>query len=64
MLVCSCTNVTADVVDSLVERGARNWTEASASCGAVRYCGGCLKNFRRTFERSRRARDHSAVPTR
>lgn len=60
MLVCSCTKVTADVVDSLVERGARNWNEASASCGAGRYCGGCLKDFRRTFERSRRARDHSA----
>jgi len=56
MLVCACTRTTLDAVQTLVDDGARTWRDASASCGAGRYCGGCLKTFRAAVDHCRRAR--------
>ena len=56
MTVCACTRTTLEAVSNLEADGARSWREASAACGAGRYCGGCLKNFRAAFEGCRRAR--------
>ena len=56
MLVCACTRTTLDTIQHLVDDGARNWLEASATCGAGRYCGGCIKTFRAAVDHCRQTR--------
>lgn len=62
MLVCACTRTTLETVQDLVDDGARSWLEASASCGAGRYCGGCLKTFRAAVDHCRRTRAQRPAP--
>ncbi len=56
MLVCACTRTTLATIQDLVDDGARTWLEASASCGAGRYCGGYIKTFRAAVDHCQRAR--------
>ena len=56
MNVCVCTKVNKEKIEQLAADGKRDWIDASAACGAGRYCGGCLKKFRQLFDEAKRAR--------
>ena len=55
MTVCICTKVDKKKIERMAAAGD-DWLDASAECGAGRYCGGCLKRFRQLFEEAKRAR--------
>ena len=56
MTVCVCKKVSKEKIEQLVEDGAEHWLDASAECGAGRYCGACLKRFRELFNEARLAK--------
>ena len=54
MNVCVCTKVDKKKIENLAAAGIDDWIDASAVCGAGRYCGGCIKRFRQLFEEAKR----------
>ena len=56
MKVCVCAKVNKEKIEQLVAEGKRDWIDASESCGAGRYCGGCLHRFRSLFKAAKKAR--------
>ncbi|MGV0739498.1 (2Fe-2S)-binding protein [Mycobacterium syngnathidarum] len=46
MFVCLCTGATSQVVNEIVEAGARTSKEVAEACGAGADCGRCRRTIR------------------
>ena len=56
-MICKCTQVSVDDIKAMAQSDLQDWYDASQKCGAGRYCGGCLRTFRKKFAEARRVKN-------
>ncbi|MED5814762.1 (2Fe-2S)-binding protein [Mycolicibacterium sp. 050232] len=68
MFVCLCTGATSQVVNEIVESGARTSKEVAEACGAGADCGRCRRTIRAIIAAHQAAEgrpsEHNGCPSR